>query len=133
MDGENKIYGGQVYYDPRQGQYYTQPSVPFNSAFYGLLSRNADRNRTYLNQSPFSNMGANNQSQIQQMLANRQPYQYNAPTAAQMFGGVSAPTGGMTMPNFGAGNQGGLFGAGRFLGGNYANQAGLLGTSVSGT
>jgi hypothetical protein len=66
---------------------------------------------------------------------NSQPYQYNAPTAQQMFPGMGNPMIG-TMPNQSQGDPmlgGGLFGAGRFLGGNYANQAGLLGTSVSGT
>jgi hypothetical protein len=78
---------------------------------------------------------------------NPQPYQYNAPTAAQMFGGMQSPMqtpfsgmfGGMSAPSFNMGgmpamgqgmnmNGQGLFGAGRFLGGQ-----GLLGNSTSTT
>lgn len=132
----------QVYFDRDTGRYYTQPS---SLSSWGLPGRNT---RTYLDQSPFSNT---NQSQIAKMMAARQPYQYNAPTAAQMFSGMQAPTpfsgmfggmpspnmGGMTqnmgMPSFNMGGQGGgQYGAGRFLGGN----TGLLGgnsTSMLGT
>jgi hypothetical protein len=93
------------------------------------------------------------QQQPSMINRNQQPYQYNAPTAAQMFGGMQAPMqtpfsgmfGGMPSPNMGAmtptmgmpsfnmsGQGGGQFGAGRFLGGN----TGLLGgnsTSMLGT
>jgi hypothetical protein len=128
-----------VYYDPEKQQYYTtgitpafrQPGFDWNSyagtKWMGM--KDALSNRNYLNGSPFQN------SPVIQSLLNRQPYQYNAPTAQQMFPGMGNPMMG-TMPNQSQGNPmlgGGLFGAGRFLGGNYANQAGLLGTSVSGT
>jgi hypothetical protein len=81
---------------------------------------------------------------IGQRMAQRQPFQYNAPNAQSMFPGMGMPMQG-TMPsqaqgspqwgqqgqfggasNFGA--AGGNFGAGRFLGQGYANSAGLLGT-----
>ena len=130
---KNQTYGGQVYFDPQSGRYYTQPrQVP--TQVYGFPNLRGDRNRTYLDQSPFSG-SRTNQSMIGQMLANRQPYQYNAPSAQQMFPGMGNPMMG-GMPSQSQGNPmlgGGLFGAGRFLGSNYANQAGLLGTSVSGT
>jgi hypothetical protein len=146
MDARNNsIYGGQVYYDPSLSQYYTAPApVPYNSAFYGLLSQRNQNNRTYLNQSPFSNT---NQSQVGSMIANRQPYQYNAPSANQLFPNMTMPTQSQGMPQGlpfqggafpGQGNpmMGGNFGAGRFLGQGYANQSGLLGspsTSMLGT
>lgn len=75
------------------------------------------------------------QQQPSMINRNQQPYQYNAPTAAQMFGGMQAPMqtpfsgmfGGMPSPTMGGmtptmGMQG-QYGAGRFLGGN----TGLLG------
>jgi len=84
------------------------------------------------------------QQQPSMINRNPMPYQYNAPTAAQLFGGMQAPMqtpfsgmfSGMPSPNMGTmtptmGMQG-QYGAGRFLGGN----TGLLGgnsTSMLGT
>ena len=82
--------------------------------------------------------GFGQQSSPASQWANRQPYQYNAPTAQQLFPGMGNPMMG-TMPTQAQGNPmlgGGNFGAGRFLGQGYANQTGLLGgnsTSMLGT
>ena len=80
------------------------------------------------------------QAPMQSMInRNQQPYQYNAPSAQQLFPSVGNPMmgnmqspfsgmfGGMTSPNMGSPNMGtqGQYGAGRFLGGN----TGLLGSS----
>jgi hypothetical protein len=131
MEYQNKPLGGQVYFDNQSGRYYTQTQPMQIPAFQNISNMWQPMRKTYLNEAPFGG----NQSVINQLTQNRLPYQYSAPSAQQMFPGMGNPMMG-TMPNQSQGNPmlgGGLFGAGRFLGGNYANQAGLLGTSVSGT
>jgi hypothetical protein len=130
-----------VMYDFNQERFYTQQPkyTPQDSVYYQLanLSPFNSRPRTYLDQmnnNPFSQFGQQQQSPVSQ----QQPYQYNAPSAQQMFPGMGNPMQG-TMPQQSQGNPmlgGGNFGAGRFLGQNYANQTGLLGspsTSMLGT
>jgi hypothetical protein len=106
----------QVYFDPAKQQYYTMSGFGMN------------REKNYLNGMGLNN--TSNQSQIQQMLAARQPFQYNAPSAQQLFPGMGNPMMG-TMPTQAQGNPmfSGNFGAGRFLGQGYGNQSGLLGSS----
>ena len=108
-----KNNSNQVYFDPAKQQYYTMTGSIYNST------------KNYLDGMGLNN--TSNQSQVAKMLANRQPYQYNAPSAQQLFPGMGNPMMG-TMPTQAQGNPmfSGNFGAGRFLGGN---QSGLLGSS----
>jgi len=131
MGYQNQNAGNQVFFDPESSRYYTQ------SAPTGFIMGNAygGGERTFLD----NILGQSNQSQISKMLAARQPYQYNAPSAQQLFPNVGNPMmanmqspfsnmfGGMTSPNMGSLNMDtqGQYGAGRFLGGN----TGLLGSS----
>jgi len=83
------------------------------------------------------------QAQMQpQSMINRnfRPFQYNAPSANQLFPNLTMPSQAQGMPQGlpfqgggfpGQGNtmMGGNFGAGRFLGQGYGNQSGLLGSS----
>jgi hypothetical protein len=134
MGYQNQNAGNQVFFDPESSRYYTQ-SAPIGFAMGHAYGRPGER--TFLD----NILGQSNQSQIAKMLAARQPYQYNAPSAQQLFpnvgnpmmGGMQSPFsnmfGGMTSPNMGAmtptmGMQG-QYGAGRFLGRN----TGLLGSS----
>jgi hypothetical protein len=133
MGYQNQNVGNQVFFDPESSRYYTQ-SAPTQ---YVMGNAYGGGERTFLD----NILGQGNQSQISKMLAARQPYQYNAPSAQQLFpnvgnpmmGGMQSPFsgmfGGMTSPNMGTmtpkmGTQG-QYGAGRFLGGN----TGLLGSS----
>jgi len=137
---------GQVYYDAKTGQYYTSGpttsvmghsvSVPNPAKVSELMAQGysyrdaADMaRRNYLN-GGIGGAAPSNQSQVAKMLAARQPYQYNAPSAQQFFPGMGNPMMG-TMPTQAQGNPmfSGNFGAGRFLGQGYANQSGLLGSS----
>jgi len=113
---QNKNTGNQVYFDPAKQQYYTMTGTPFMQT------------KNYLDGMGLNN--TSNQSQIAKMLAARQPYQYNAPSAQQLFPGMGNPMMG-TMPTQAQGNPmfSGNFGAGRFLGQGYGNQSGLLGSS----
>jgi hypothetical protein len=113
----------QVYYDAQKGQYYTMSGGA--STIYA--PHTATRN--YLD-GGIGGATPGNQSMIGQRMAQRQPFQYNAPNAQSMFPGMGMPMQG-TMPTQSQGNPmlgGGNFGAGRFLGQGYANSAGLLGT-----
>jgi len=129
--GQQQGNPNQVYFDPESSRYYTQ-SAPTQ---YVMGHAYGGGERTFLD----NILGQSNQSQIAKMLAARQPYQYNAPSAQQLFPNVGNPMmgnmqspfsgmfGGMTSPNMGSPNMGmqGQYGAGRFLGGN----TGLLGSS----
>lgn len=130
-----------VMYDFNQQRFYTQqPAYTQNDTSYSHILNAwpfSSRQRTYLDQmnnNPFSQFGQQQQAPIRQ----QQPYQYNAPSAQQLFPGMGNPIIG-GMPQQAQGNPmlgGGNFGAGRFLGQNYANQTGLLGgnsTSILGT
>jgi hypothetical protein len=125
MGYQNQNAGNQVFFDPATQQYYTMTGTPFRQT------------KNYLDGMGLNN--TSNQSQVAKMLAARQPYQYNAPSAQQLFPGVGNPMmgnmqspfsgmfGGMTSPNMGSLNMDtqGQYGAGRFLGRN----TGLLGSS----
>lgn len=131
MGYQNQNAGNQVFFDPESSRYYTQ-SAPTQ---YVMGHSIGGGERTFLD----NILGQSNQSQISKMLAARQPYQYNAPSAQQLFPGVGNPMmgnmqspfsgmfGGMTSPNMGSLNMDtqGQYGAGRFLGRN----TGLLGSS----
>jgi hypothetical protein len=140
MENYKRTGSQPVYYDYAQNRYYTQQPLDTNNAFANILKFSSSGNpKTYLDSSPFQNK---NQSMIGNMTQNRLPYQYNAPTAAQMFGGMQAPMqtpfsgmfGGMSAPSFNMGGmpamgQGqGLFGAGRFLNGGLLNSTSTTGT-----
>jgi hypothetical protein len=133
----------QVYYDAKTGQYYTTSGTPFGpptpdnrTKFNDYMAQGMGYNqalqlstRNYLN-GGIGGAAPGNQSMIGQRMAQRQPFQYNAPNAQSMFPGMGMPMQG-TMPSQAQGNPmlgGGNFGAGRFLGQGYANSAGLLGT-----
>jgi hypothetical protein len=131
MGYQNQTTGNQVFFDPKSNRAYTQ-SAP---TYYVMGHAIGGGERTFLDDI----LGQNKNSPVQKMLANRQPYQYNAPSAQQLFPNVGNPMmgnmqspfsnmfGGMTSPNMGSPNMSmqGQYGAGRFLGGN----TGLLGSS----
>jgi hypothetical protein len=112
-----------VYLDPVTSQYYTNqiytPSSQNNmgggymgmNRNMGLASIYGNRNNNYAMPQTRRNY-TGQMSVVNQMMQNRQPYQYNAPSVASMFPSMAMP-----MMNF---NQG-TGGASQFLGGLLGN------------
>lgn len=99
------------YIDPVTNQYYTEqtirPTQSYNSMGMGLASYLNNRNNSYMMPRTVRNY-TGDVSVVNRMMQNRQPYQYNVPSIAQMF-----PS--MAMPNMDFSQYTG--GAGQFLGG----------------
>ena len=99
------------YLDPVTNQYYTEqtirPTQNYNNMGMGLASYLGNRNNSYMMPRTVRNY-TGDVSVVNRMMQNRQPYQYNVPSIAQMF-----PS--MAMPNMDFSQYTG--GAGQFLGG----------------
>lgn len=100
------------YLDPLTSQYYTeQIMMPmqnnYNNRNMGLASIIGNRNNSYMMpRTVRTNTG--DISMVNQAMQNRQPYQYNVPSIAQMFPSMAMPS--MDFSQY-------TGGAGRFLGG----------------
>ena len=113
-----------VYFDADANQYYTlnSPSSAsnwggaggfFNPMLRGLGMGNFAKDRNYLGAVLG---GANNKSMVDEIMANRQPYEYNVPSLASLFPSMQNAMQPAAMPMQGNPFQGGS-GAGRFMGG----------------
>ncbi len=107
-----------VYWDADANQYYTLNSSAsdsnwgaagglFNPMLRGLGMGNLAKDRNYLGAVLG---GVNNKSMVEEMMANRKPYQYNTPSLASLFPSMQGAMQPAVMPK-------GNAGAGRFMNG----------------